>query len=111
MASNPMSFEQSLQSILQLDSNLILDNYQLLHESEQLILSISVQKNSRFDCPVCNMTNLPVLRKESYQTRFFNFFQFQTYIQSFRIWCLCPEHGEQRIKLPWEIQMQKQLNK
>lgn len=106
-----MSFKQSLQHVLKLGSHWILDSYQLLNDSEQLIVNISHNPQQPFTCPVCEMSNLTIVREESIQIRFLNFFQFQTQIFSSRIWCKCPVHGEQRIINPWEIEMQKQFNK
>lgn len=110
MEHTPLSFKQSLQQVLKLSSHWVLDSYQLLSDSEQLILTISHNPKQTFKCPVCEKNNLMIVRKEAVQSRFLNFFHFHTHIHSSRIWCQCPVHGEQRIMNPWETELNKQLN-
>lgn len=92
-----MTFEQSLHTILGLNSYLTLNQYQLSIESRQLILYISHNSNCTFACPVCDKKDIPIVRTENHQLRYLNFFQFQTLIFTYRICCKCPIHGEQRI--------------
>lgn len=111
MDKTSMSFEQILGHVLNLDPCWELDSFQLLDDSDSLIVNISYKSNTNLECPICHRSNLQSVREEIIQTRFFNFFQFQTHIRSPRIWCQCPEHGEQRIANPWEKSLQQYLNK
>ena len=53
-------------------------------------------------CPLCGEHNVVTRDAEKSMCRYFSLFEYHTYIESQQQWVVCPQHGTQKIKPPWE---------
>lgn len=61
-------------------------------------------------CPLCGESDVELRESQRTTCRYFPLCEYHTQIESPRYWIICPQHGPQKVKTPWEDKIDEYLS-
>lgn len=105
-----MNVNEFMTLLLNLSSFWAIEKLHFDPESKTIHIQLTHSFTGDVICPLCGEREIELRESQKSTCRYFPLCEYHTQIESYRYWIVCPHHGAQPIKTPWEEKIDEYLS-
>lgn len=105
-----MNVNEFMTQLLNLSSFWAIEKLFFNPESKTVHIQLSHSLANVAICPICGEREVELRESQKTTCRYFPLYEYNTQIESQRYWIVCPQHGPQKVKAPWEEKIDEYLS-